>query len=182
MPRHIYKTAWSSIIRGSIIICGAVAAVLVLNSAFSFFPSDVDKVRNLQVVFPIIEKYEVKYYKNESGCKKIEYMRGRFSNDRNSRCNWYDGRGPSFDKQAERDFEVLAKALATSGLNVRWLDEVQFDSSSKIRYGHFYLSCFLCKKRYVYSPNPAELPGEVPGELWVKRINYDWYTIDESWN
>jgi hypothetical protein len=151
-------------------------------------PDDLNRdTRRLASLFPIIERYQVQQFRNESDCKKINYKRGRFvstkaTNGSGQTCGWYKIESNLFDEQATRDFQDIVDAVSSSGASLDWIDEVQFESSGSIVYGHFYMNCFWCNKHYVYSRNYVNLPQDVPNNMWHTAINKDWYLVDESWH
>jgi hypothetical protein len=134
-------------------------------------------IARLKRVLPILAEYKVRWFQKQSWCDRIDYARGRFSRHQTATCE----RDQPFDAQAEHDFQTVADVLASSNVPLT-RTYAEFDDIGKVQYAEFHLPCRWCRVRYVYSPYPGGLRMPVPGELWHRQLNEEWWVTDEDWN
>ena len=141
----------------------------------------------LQAVLPVVEKYKLNAFFSRDWCKSISYERGIFfesGKDSASRCSQFSGDriAMPFDNQARVEFDLVAKSLDTTGIDIISVEGGTFDDSGKVKYVEFHKSCVFCRTRYVYSPTYGKVPQSPSGNMWYEKINEDWYLADEDLN
>ena len=137
-------------------------------------------VTNLSKVFGPLEVLKVEDYRNQDWCKNIAYQRGKFSeNLESTTCNLFEGQPKPMDDRARQDFQVIARSVAATGVNIDFLS-AQYSPAHRLIRADFQLSGF-CRCSYVYSPR-YHLPQDLKGEMEFTAINADWYFVWEDWN
>jgi hypothetical protein len=98
-------------------------------------------------------------------------------------CNLFEGSAQPFDGEANRDFRIVADALAKTHLTVQIADNIEFDAEGKVATATFELESAGLSGywRYIYEPG-APLPEDMEGELQNTRIDADRYFQWEDWN
>ena len=175
------RLIWVTIITSLVLI----AFLLFITRHLPSRPDDVRDINALQVMFPVLEQYRVEDFRNQTWCKNINHVRGKFSNNnRQATCNLFEGVAADFDAQASEDFQLIASRLAASGVRVMFM-HTKFDSFGKLNWASFELSaqCWNCnRRRYIYAPNFGDTYQDIPNEVWVTKINEDWVFEEEDRN
>ena len=189
-------------------IFGVLAIILPLGYLFSSFigPIDLDsnksKVENIEKMFSQIESKKITYYHYQSdptsGCKTLEYQRGKYMENPvdNHNCygqytsfnysttSWQDAEASqkksysSFDEQANKDFMEISSSFDWQ--NIRTFNAVI--ENDMITSAEFSIKCNFCRTSYTYSPNFKNLPDNIKNEMWYEKIDNNWYRKDQDWN
>ena len=133
--------------------------------------------------FSILQKLRVEAYRNQDWCKNIVYQRGGFSKNKEATCNLgFRGTPLPFDGQAQKDFDAVASAIASTGVSLHFINHFRYAADGKLVGAEFHLAGGPNRYSYVYSPGYTSLPRDEPHERVHTRISKDWYYIWEDWN
>jgi hypothetical protein len=164
-----------------------VIAVLLLSCLLSTAcaPSQAQRVvdvANLSKSFDILERLEVRAYRNQDWCQNIWYKRGVFSDysGEADTCNLFLGIPSRFDGQAQADFAAVAEAIRATHVKLHYISDLDYALDHKLTYAEFHLA--TGSDAYIYSPGYTDLPKDLPGEIEYSRINADWYYMWMDWN
>jgi hypothetical protein len=168
----------------SLIFIFIILIIIFTSSSCDISTGDkLQRVKELESIFPILAKYKVQAYRNQDWCKNIYYGKGKFSNNnKQSTCNLFTGQAEEFNEQANIDFQIIGKALRTINLNILYFD-IKYDENNNIKYAEFNIDCLKCSRdSFVYSFNYTNLPENQGKELQYLKINNNWYYLTEDWN
>ena len=77
------------------------------------------EVGRLASVVPLVDELGLRSYRDQDGCRSIEYKAGAFVNDLSgTTCDFIDPLGAPFTAQAQEDFERVRQSLAETGVDV----------------------------------------------------------------
>ncbi len=138
-------------------------------------------VNQLSSSLRILERYQVKAYRDQSWCKNVVYARGQFSNNlEQTTCNLFAGQPVPFDTQAQADFDAISTQLSGTGL--LYITEAEYDEAGRLSYAQFHLDGRPIRSSYIYAPGYGVLPESLPNEMEYSPINEDWYYQWMDWN
>jgi hypothetical protein len=155
---------------------------LALVGCYSQFTSarQQQDITNLPKTFNVLEKLQVRDYRNQDWCKNIAYKGGNFSNNnKQSTCNLFTGQAKEFDSQSDRDFQAVNGAITNANIQIHYMS-AEYDRTGKLTQAEFNL--VQCSCAYVYSPAYKQLPPSQPKEVEYTVINQDWYFVMSDWN
>lgn len=154
---------------------------LLIQLSCNHYKSNVEqKVKNLEQLFVLIEKYQIKNFRNQDWCKNINYIKGKYSKTSNpSTCILFEGEAKEFNKESEEDFNLIAKELEKTKTDVLFFS-IKFEDN-KIITAEFNIDCGFCRPSYIYQPN-YKLPENMGKEMIFSKIDNNWYLVEEDWN
>jgi hypothetical protein len=137
-------------------------------------------IANLPQTFNILEKLQVRDYRNQDWCKNIAYKGGKFSNNNGrSTCNLFEGHAKEFDSQSDHDFQAVDRAITNANIKIYYMS-AEYDRTGKLTQAEYTLA--QCPCTYVYSPAYKQLPPNQGKEMEYTAINQDWYFEITDWN
>ena len=76
-------------------------------------------VGRLAAVVPLIDEIGLRSYRDQDGCRAIDYAGGVFVSDLSgTTCDFIDPLGVPFTDQADKEFERVRRSLADTGVGV----------------------------------------------------------------
>ncbi|MBK7994688.1 MAG: hypothetical protein IPK14_15290 [Blastocatellia bacterium] len=154
---------------------------LVIQLSCNHYKSNINqKIKDLEQLFNLIEKYQVKDFRNQDWCKNINYIKGKYAKtSKESTCILFEGETKEFNKEAEEDFNLIARELEKTKADVLFFS-IKLENN-KIATAEFNINCGFCRPSYVYEPN-YKLPENMGQEMIFSRIDNNWYLVEEDWN
>lgn len=136
-------------------------------------------VQLLATVIPLIDEIDLRSYRDEDGCRAIEYPGGIYINDLSGKvCTYIEPEGVAFTDQAQKDFERVRRSLANCGVGVFSLYAVDADvdpdgATSRNRQIVFDL-VERAVGRWAYVYEPGHEPASPATDTYAD-IDQDWY-------
>ena len=141
-------------------------------------PAEVDALRD---ILPILERHQVREFRNEDWCLVLRYVRGTFAEtDSPETCLLTGGAAKAFDSQASADFDEMKRLMNGTTVDPSYV-LIEYSSTGSIRSAVFETGCAGCSVgRYIYEPNgPSGSRVRGPDTSEVE-IQADWFWYQEE--
>jgi hypothetical protein len=134
-------------------------------------------VESLETVIPLIDEIDLRSYRDENGCRAIEYRAGIYINDlRGKTCTYIEPSGVAFTDQAQKDYKRFRRSLANCDVgvfSVYVVDAYEADAGGNGRQIVFDLvERAVGRWAYVYEPGHERAS---PATDTYADIDQDWY-------
>ena len=141
-------------------------------------------VERLAKVVPLVDELGLRWYRDQDGCRSIEYKAGAFVSDASGTdCDFIDPLGVAFTAKAQEDFERVRQSLTGTGVGVfqlytadAYVDPEGVASSNR-QIVFDLVERAVGRWAYVYEPGHERAS---PATDTYADIDQDWYFM--AWN